>query len=793
MIPVFGDENKTSGLSIKTNFFSEQTFSSENILVHVLQGEVKVTVADKKTNLTMNEMMMIRGNEHVKIDSQKQETYLLVYTISNHCLNRYVDMTSNTIETTLINHSSNDLKKLGRTSKAILQGLRQNNGKMNFHLRGLASELLHIITKDLLVKRKIQRNADSRILEALLYIETNYRNVMGLEDIANYFDVTPAYFSRYFKAHTGSSFIEYLTDHRLEKAAYDISHSAEKISVIASQTGFTNMNSFNKKFRMKFGYTPRMYRKKYEHLDSVENASAEIAKIQQLPATILQDANKTKFDLSNKNHFTANNYPWKKIINIGSAEDLLQSDLRNHIKLLKKNLDISYIRFWNIFTKGMNIDPTVTVNYNFEKIDSILDFLLAEGIKPLIELRYKVRRIHRSTKKALIFENEDFKFSLNSPEWFDMVEKFMKHVNKRYGKKIVNEWMLEFSFEHYQGKDDLKELITHYKKTYEIIKKQNSILKIGGPGAPAQNQNRNGYSYRKDLLYFQKEQVDFDFISYTLFPYLVGTDGEKNSQRVEREDFLLDTVVDINKTVAGSDYHGAEIIITEWNNTISNRNAINDSLFKGSYLIKNFSSIIDKVDGIAYWVGSDLFSEFMDSRDILHGGAGLLAKGSLMKPAFHAYRFMDFLNDKIILNIDGIIASYNEETEEYSLITYNYQGPNLTYYLTAEDEVRVDNIHRFFDDTEIKEVQISFSLEPSKKFESRTFRVNNESGNIISGWKDIDFRSSLRNKDLEYLHLKAAPQIKFSQLSSDINGKLLIEENLAPNEFVYISISPIDE
>jgi xylan 1,4-beta-xylosidase len=481
----------------------------------------------------------------------------------------------------------------------------------------------------------------------------------------------------------------------------------------------------------------------------------------------------------------------EKIINMGSAEDLLQYDLRNHIKLLKKDLDISYIRFWNIFTKGMNIDPTVTVNYNFEKIDSILDFLLEEGLKPFIELRYKVRRIHRSTKKAIIFENEDFKFSLNSAEWFDLVSKFMKHVNNRYGKKIVNEWMLEFSFEHYQGKEDLKELIVHYKKTYEIIKKYNSIIKIGGPGAAAQN--TDDYNYQEDLIYFQSEQVRFDFISYTIFPYQVGIDGERNAQRIEKEDFLIDTVTNINQIVEDTDYQGAEIIISEWNNTISNRNAINDSLFKGSYLINNFSSILDKIDGVAYWVGSDLFSEFIDSRDILHGGAGLIAKGSLLKPVFHAYRFMNFLNEKIILNSDGVIISYNDESEEYSLIASNYQNPNLEYYMTAEDEIRVDDIQRFFDNTGLKEIQMNFAMEPNKKFELRIFRVNNQFGNIISGWKDIGLRSSLRSGDLEYLQLKADPQIKFKQVSSDISGLLVIEDRLEPNEFVYISVSPIEE
>lgn len=791
MIPIFGNENRTCGLSVKTNFFNEKKFSSDNLLVHLLQGEVKVTAGEHTHLLLTNEMMMISGNTHITWESKREDTYLLIYTISTHLLNTYIEMTSNIIKTSVIDERMRDFNLLETTSKSIVLSLRQNDNQMDFHSRSLASELLYLISKNMLVKRKVKRNSDSRIFEALLYIETNYKNVISLDDIADYFKVSSGYFSRYFKKQTGSSFLKYLNDYRLEKAAEKLSNSSDKISAIANQTGFANINSFNKKFRLKFGISPKKYRENYDYRKDTIQINKELSEVNVIPSSILKNANKREVEIGKIENFIVNNQPWKKIINMGSAEDLLQYDLRNHLKLVKKDLDIEYIRFWNLFTKGMNIDPTMTDSYNFEKIDSVIDFLLAEGLKPFIELRYKIRRIHGSTKKTLVFENEDFKYSLNSSEWFDMVEKFIKHVNNRYGKKIVNEWMLEFSFEHYQGESELKELISHYKKTYEIIKKHNSLLKIGGPGAPAQNSEM--YNFGEDLLYFQKEYVEFDFISYTIFPYQVGSDGEKNSQRIEREKFLVDTVDEIHAVVKNTHYQGTEIIITEWNNTISNRNAINDSLYKGSYLIKNFSTIIDKLDGIAYWVGSDLFSEFVDSKDILHGGSGLIAKGSLLKPAFHAYKFMEFLREKVILNVDGLIVSYNEETDEYGMILYNYQEPNLEYYLIPEDEIFVEDINHFFYERDPLEFQISLLMEPSKKFELKTFRVNNEFGNIISGWKDIGLRSSLRNKDTDYLKLKADPQIKFKQLYSNVNGNLLIEEVLESNEFIYISVSPIYE
>jgi AraC-like DNA-binding protein len=55
-----------------------------------------------------------------------------------------------------------------------------------------------------------------------LYIENHYSSVITLDEIASQFGFSAAYFSRYFKKHTGSNFLDYLTDYRLEKAAKTI-------------------------------------------------------------------------------------------------------------------------------------------------------------------------------------------------------------------------------------------------------------------------------------------------------------------------------------------------------------------------------------------------------------------------------------------------------------------------------------------------------------------------------------------------------------------------------------------
>ena len=42
---------------------------------------------------------------------------------------------------------------------------------------------------------------------------------------------------------------------------------------------------------------------------------------------------------------------WQKVINVGSAQDLLRSEVQEHVMLLKDSLKFTYVRFWNAFQK----------------------------------------------------------------------------------------------------------------------------------------------------------------------------------------------------------------------------------------------------------------------------------------------------------------------------------------------------------------------------------------------------------------------------------------------------------
>ena len=102
--------------------------------------------------------------------------------------------------------------------------------------------------------------SDYRIELVKRYIDKHIGDSLSLESLAETVSMNPAYFSRFFKRHTGVHFAEYLAERRMRRAIELLRDPHYKVFEICTLVGYYSKQNFYKRFRAFTGRTPADYR-----------------------------------------------------------------------------------------------------------------------------------------------------------------------------------------------------------------------------------------------------------------------------------------------------------------------------------------------------------------------------------------------------------------------------------------------------------------------------------------------------------------------------------------------------
>ena len=114
-----------------------------------------------------------------------------------------------------------------------------------------------------LIESQEIKSSSKIILSAVQYINNNYNKNINLTDVANAIHISKNYLCDIFKKEMNITFIDYVTNLRIEKAKYLLSHTDKKMYEISEEVGYNDYAYFSQIFKRHTGTTLSAYRKQH--------------------------------------------------------------------------------------------------------------------------------------------------------------------------------------------------------------------------------------------------------------------------------------------------------------------------------------------------------------------------------------------------------------------------------------------------------------------------------------------------------------------------------------------------
>lgn len=103
----------------------------------------------------------------------------------------------------------------------------------------------------------------SEVSKAMEYMAQNYKNEIGLRDVAEYVHINESYLSFLIKKETGKNFTDHLNFFRIEKAKEFLRSRDANASETWEVVGYSSLSYFSRVFKQITGMNPSEYKKNY--------------------------------------------------------------------------------------------------------------------------------------------------------------------------------------------------------------------------------------------------------------------------------------------------------------------------------------------------------------------------------------------------------------------------------------------------------------------------------------------------------------------------------------------------
>ena len=410
---------------------------------------------------------------------------------------------------------------------------------------------------------------------------------------------------------------------------------------------------------------------------------------------------------------------WEQVFGSGRAILSLRESYRQDLRAMRSVTGIQYVRFHAILHDENGVydeDAQGRPVYNFSYVDQIYDGLLADGVRPFVELSFMPKKLsttppvlHPFWYKPLVSPPKDY------GKWGELIRTFTHHLVDRYGIDEVAQWYFEVwnepNIDFWAGQPRESTYFQLYAAAALAVKGVNPRLRVGGPSTAQA-------AWVDHLIaYCVQNNVPIDFASTHVYGNDRSQDVFGTDEVISRRDMVARAVSKVFDQVKHSAHPDLPIHWTEYNASYMNEPAVTDAPFMGPWLANNIRQCDGLTTTMSYWTFSDVFEEPGVVKTPFYGGYGVFAANGIPKAAFNAFRLLHKLGtDRLNVDSESVLATRRADGV-LEVAAWNYAAPEEA--------------------GSPREMTLSFKGLGAGKHTVRIQRVDADHGSPLKAWEDM--------------------------------------------------------
>jgi len=388
---------------------------------------------------------------------------------------------------------------------------------------------------------------------------------------------------------------------------------------------------------------------------------------------------------------------WEHMFGSGRAILSLRESYRNDLRQTKQVTGMQYVRFHAIFHDEVGVydeDAQGHPVFNFSYVDQIYDGLLANGVRPFVELSFMPKKLASKDALHAFWYKQNVSPPRDYAKWDAMITQFAQHLVDRYGLDEVSQWYFEVwnepNIDFWVGEPKQATYFDLYDHTARAIKAVNAKLRVGGPST-AQAAWADVF-----IRHCAENKVPVDFVSSHVYGNDKAEDVFGTHEQIPRDRMVCRAVAKVHEQIKASPMPKLPLIWSEFNASYANEPDVTDAAYMGPWLADTIRQCDGLVDEMSYWTFSDVFEEQGVVKQPFYGGYGLIAEDGIPKPAFNAFQLLHWLGDERLAVSSNDVLATRRQDGSLVIAAWNLTGPGApgaakTIQLQFKD-VQIDKV-----------------------------------------------------------------------------------------------------